>query len=698
MKIYLFFVFLILTQLGSNAQWTKLNSPEGCTSSGFVRTSLGILLGTYGGLYLSTDEAATWQLASILQNEHISSIVAYADTIVIAYAPTTDRVPYYDSYITTSFDGGLTWTNADTLFNIMDVDLHIHGHSLYADTGDKLFYSSDFGFSWSLVNMPSGTFSGTSFYKDYFFVYTYNGSGTNMFVSPLDSMQLTPFNSNNITVMIDSIIFTSQSSVTPGYYDIIRSNDLGQTWNPVITIDSVLNFKLLVYNDSLFYNDPLDNFFVSADLGATWNPTHSPYQYNTYYLTLPILNGEILAVHYSGELYHYVIANDSSYLSRNGIYESSGTLYNSDSIIYFPTRTGFFRSIDDALSWQLMNSNPSSYLSNDLLIYGDTLYGVNSFLYSCYDGGQTWNFLGGPLVFDPLNYICRKNNRLIVAAWGQYYYSDDFGVTWNPITTLPQNSTTCGTNSGGIGNLATLSGHVYSSSIDGFVYELDSTDQNWIYKYCSIGGIGSAFPFKILTAGNCLLVSSYDALSVSADSGQTWIGSSMIGLPIDGAGRKVCPNSIIQSGNDLIGYCNGFGIYASSDYGISWYRLIQGPMPFYPTSLIIHNNQLFASGAAQGIWSTNVILNSPIISNQRVNAINVYPNPTQDQFQIELKEIPKDNVSLSLYNNIGVLIKEIKITSNITAISTNELPKGIYIGKVISNNNSIEGVIRIVII
>ena len=108
MKKY-FLVIVVLFSFNSTfAQWTKLTGPEGCTASGFVKTSHGIFLGTFGGLYISTDDASSWQVAPILQDAHVSSIVAVSDTVVLTYETTGDGVVFYDSYTMTSFDGGLT--------------------------------------------------------------------------------------------------------------------------------------------------------------------------------------------------------------------------------------------------------------------------------------------------------------------------------------------------------------------------------------------------------------------------------------------------------------------------------------------------------------------------------------------------------------------------------------------------------------
>ena len=68
-----------------------------------------------------------------------------------------------------------------------------------------------------------------------------------------------------------------------------------------------------------------------------------------------------------------------------------------------------------------------------------------------------------------------------------------------------------------------------------------------------------------------------------------------------------------------------------------------------------------------------------------------------DHFQIEIDEMPNDNVNVSLYNSIGVCVKEIKINSISTTISTIDLQKGVYIGKVTSKNISTEGFFRIVV-
>jgi len=58
------------------------------------------------------------------------------------------------------------------------------------------------------------------------------------------------------------------------------------------------------------------------------------------------------------------------------------------------------------------------------------------------------------------------------------------------------------------------------------------------------------------------------------------------------------------------------------------------------------------------------------------NQINIYPNPTSDEIQIQLRT--NDNYSLQMYNAVGQLVKSKTVTINKTSITVSDLANGVY--------------------
>jgi hypothetical protein len=97
---------------------------------------------------------------------------------------------------------------------------------------------------------------------------------------------------------------------------------------------------------------------------------------------------------------------------------------------------------------------------------------------------------------------------------------------------------------------------------------------------------------------------------------------------------------------------------------------------------------------AEFIWSTNVILDNEVIVRKTVAAslandsnirteteIQVYPNPTKNQFQIEITNLIQEKLqNIQIYNILGELI--FSSNSYINTIDTSKFSSGIYIVKV----------------
>lgn len=71
------------------------------------------------------------------------------------------------------------------------------------------------------------------------------------------------------------------------------------------------------------------------------------------------------------------------------------------------------------------------------------------------------------------------------------------------------------------------------------------------------------------------------------------------------------------------------------------------------------------------------------------NPILIYPNPTKNQFTISLKNAHFENSTFDFFDMIGKKIMSQKLTNNETIINTTNFSKGIYLVKIISDENKI---------
>jgi hypothetical protein len=101
------------------------------------------------------------------------------------------------------------------------------------------------------------------------------------------------------------------------------------------------------------------------------------------------------------------------------------------------------------------------------------------------------------------------------------------------------------------------------------------------------------------------------------------------------------------------------------------------------------------SNDAQFIWSKNVILDNEVIVRKTVSSlsvydfenvnskINIYPNPTKNQFNLDYDAAVFPINKIQIINTLGELLFETNTISN--TITFGAIPSGMYFVKIISN-------------
>ncbi len=142
------FCFAMLFLLGVNslpAQWVQTNGPYGGTVHSLSVSGSNLFAGTYGGVFLSTDNGASWTQANAgLTNTSVYALAVNGSNL---FAGT-----YGGVFLST--DNGASWTQVNTgLTNTWVTSLAVSGSNLFAGTdGGGVFLSTDNGASWTQVN------------------------------------------------------------------------------------------------------------------------------------------------------------------------------------------------------------------------------------------------------------------------------------------------------------------------------------------------------------------------------------------------------------------------------------------------------------------------------------------------------------------------------------------------------------------
>ncbi|MEI8204651.1 MAG: T9SS type A sorting domain-containing protein [Bacteroidota bacterium] len=229
-KQFLFIIMLAISGLSVNAQWTAVNMglPISGTSEYEWFASIGsnLFVGTGTGVYVTSDNGASWTAAS----------------------------------------NGLTNTDIEALASI--------GPNLFAATGNGIFKSVDNGANWIAMCTGLNTANGTS-------VYSLFASGTNLFSGTEAGVFVTapPYTSwtavNTGLMLVDFYAFTQIGSyIFSGGLGVYRTSNNGGSWTQMTSgLPDILNSdfeSFAVLGSNVYAGDLGLGVFKSTDNGTNW--------------------------------------------------------------------------------------------------------------------------------------------------------------------------------------------------------------------------------------------------------------------------------------------------------------------------------------------------------------------------------------------------------------------------------------------
>jgi xyloglucan-specific exo-beta-1,4-glucanase len=168
-------------------------------------------------------------------------------------------------------------------------------------------------------------------------------------------------------------------------------------------------------------------------------------------------------------------------------------------------------------------------------------------------------------------------------------------------------------------------------------------------------------------------------LHLTTDNGNSWTNLGLINEII---------TSIKVSASNVFVSTSQNGIYYSSNYGNNWISINNGLPTDTISSLSIYGNYLFAGTSHHGIWKRLISNITNIELNEKIkDKILVYPTISNYEIFIESQSNDIENSLFSIYNVQGQKILSQKIKQMKTVIDISGFSKGIYILKLISNDN-----------
>jgi len=581
---------------------TWSNSSNGLTNLYIndIKYKDGVLLaGTQGGgVFISIDEGANW-VPSIngLTNLKVQGVAIKDDTTYFAATQ--------GNGIFRTTDGGETWEEKNNGNNFQDMNfIHLTpaGNLLASRNGEGLIRSDDNGESWQYSQ--SGIF---------------NKYMTDIQTLPNDEMWI--------------------SSAGEG---IFQSSDDGMHWLRVDRLKNIVDLNIESFTYFKFENEYYSivgtrNWGVWR-FDTQWNDPKflwTTFQWRTAQAIVTLSSGRIVVAMGSDGLSY--TDNDGSSWKHYRPYLENDTkgfkLEADGSKLYVAIDTiGIFKSEDYGNTWNSLGQQ--NIIFDNFKRFSNRLYYVedNQITYSDNDG-VSWNQLNLPDLEE--DYWPDSTNKDYIAFYDILHKGTDIYISYlfaysyksdtNPPTTnwqppAPKNTMFYSSNNGSswslienidnnsellVGITTTTDNDLYVASQSGLVWKSTNKGANWIRTSDSVTNQGTRVEY-LKAKGNGLFVGTDDSLMVTNNDGGAfnkvdWNAeniSQIIGFtPIE----KATGVGIVDNNTYYIGLTNSFGIYKTTDNGVS-FDSINNSFPCEEIRSVTNNADGDVYFATTSIW------------------------------------------------------------------------------------------------
>ena len=426
------------------ATWTDANGGALGSSSIYALTfsSPNLIAFADNLIFYSNDNGSSWFIPqnSPFLFSSAANFVVQGDSVMINTLQGVFR----------SFDDGQSW---DPIIVVDDnpsfCGLVRSGKRIYIGSASKIYFTTNFGITWTLVN-SQGLRVGARFNNEFY------KSGNNLLLAfdeigvaySSDKAKHWSYTLSGFppASSIDNAILAESNTITSGTHSdgVYRSTDAGSTWTKIGTpnsLDSLSNgtiFSLLrVSNKVILAGACGFGLYRSANNGSTW--TH-------------ITSG--------------LPAQDPYFLCVFGLAKSG-----SNALI--ATDLGLYYSTDGGLTWNASNITGFSNVAAGVAANGTTACAAvnvttgSNQIYRSTNSGQTWSSVFSTSVDD---FVCIASDgvdHFYAGTFGNNYLSNNNGSAWQSFGSgIPAGS--------GAFTIATLGDNVFVGNSEGVFFSNDN--------------------------------------------------------------------------------------------------------------------------------------------------------------------------------------------------------------------------------
>lgn len=675
-------LILITGCLPGFAQWTQTNGPEGARVYDLQRVNSNIWAGTDAGLFISSNEGQSWNLAGFLPPQsEVRKIFRRGEEIMLAVASVNLTVPSivnaYHYYFYRSVDNGENWLSYD--LPVGNVSIENFGERIkFFRIGTSIFFKNRYDFNEHRFDLFRSDNNGATWQR----IITPNvsliaGDAERLLIANSGSTYLSDTNGETWQLLDD--IGTYRDLFVEGNRIFVDSQDeqlyisenLGQSWTIIQTPGGYGSSTRWVRGNSGKLYHLNRAVYVSEDNGYTWDTLNNLVP-NTSFLTdvVELSNGELLVGMEDGIF--RLTDNGMTWPAANNNLVGS-TIYGSIALpngdIIAPTNLGYFRSTDGGDSWNsIRRPSQSSDLINSIAIKDDSLFihGYNRQILLSTDHLNTLDTIGEiPYQLYNIRFKYVKGRFYVLGT--ESYQSDDL-VNWNPLVVSDPESSFFRINDlsdAGNGTLLTTlsTGQIFRSEDNGATWQLN-------FEFTPPG----VRRFEFFEIDNRIFYYDWNGWYFTTDQGMTWNSPAMDGLPETTSGRL--PIIITNDGQNIYARIFGYGVYRSTDFGENWVAYNTGLETFRHYGIFYSNDYLYLESLASGVWRRAVdvdIVAIPEVEEINSNLLQIFPNPASEYTSLTLKNREAGNGVLELFDVQGRLIRQQNIRVETGSVPINLL-------------------------
>jgi hypothetical protein len=676
MKTYLYFIILISSISISKikAQWAPIGPFGGTITSSAVSGS-NIFVGTYAGIYLSTNNGNNWisvnnglpAYSNIPSRPIVQSITVNGATVFATYSNST---------LYSSTNNGTSWSviSVDGALNNVNSFL-VNGTYLFTGTvGNGVYISSDNGVTWNSASagLP-------------------------------------------IKATVYSLINDGNKILAGTYSGIYQSLDNGGSWalsgSGIPTNASVLS--IAKNGSNLIAGTRLGGVYLSLNDGATWTIANSGIPSNANIKTLTASGSKLFAGTDSG-IYSFNTTGSNWATLNTGLTNLTINILTSNGLnTYAFTNNGVFLLDNAGTIWSALNTGIAALNINKILLGTNLILAGNTQdIYYSGNNGSSWSMFknGFPLKTTVVLQAIIGGN-IYASIGGVLSVSNDNGNSWskasvpNGVTSiwgnnagvvlgygnstanlyfLNSNGTTWTSSNSGLGNtngictIASLDTNIYVGTQSNGVYLYSNKLSTW--KAVNNGLPANSGVCSITFGGGNIYASVYSGTSngiyMSSNNGGTWISVNNGFNYTPSSPSYANGYSLASIGNNIYGGTQGNGIFITKDNGSNWLPTNSGLPDGYINTIVTGTSSVYV-GSRQ-VYINNLI--TSIENNSNVGEkVTISPNPSNGVINIKFNFNENLNTEIIVLNLHGQLILQNSTINNMRInIDLSHFEKGLY--------------------